>query len=70
LSRPSDDLELRLLDEIAVRRLSGDGLLRYSQRGATQLEQAKREALRRLQRRLLKGELEDNANDQLERIKK
>jgi hypothetical protein len=58
LSRPSGDLELVLLDDVAVRRLTGDGLLRYSQRGNTQLEQARTEALRRLERRVSKSKLD------------
>jgi hypothetical protein len=58
LSRPGDDLELQLLGDVAVRRLTGDGLVRYSQRGPAQLEQARNEALRRIERRVLKAKLE------------
>jgi hypothetical protein len=58
LSPSCDDPELALLDDTALRRLTGDGLVRYGQRGTTQLEQAKSEALRRLDRRVLKAKLE------------
>jgi Mn-dependent DtxR family transcriptional regulator len=58
LSPPSDDLELQLLPAVAVRRLTGDGLVRYSQRSSAHLEQAGIEALRRLERRVLKAQLE------------
>ena len=60
MSRPGDDadLEQSILDDLAVRRLAGDGLVRYSRRGPTQLDQAKMEALRRLERRVRKAELD------------
>ena len=53
-----DDPELRILPEPGVRRLTGDGVVRYSRRGPEQLEQAKKEALRRLERKVEKAKLE------------
>jgi hypothetical protein len=60
LSLRSDDVDLEqtILDELGVRRLTGDGLVRYGQRGHVQLEQARTEALRRLQRRVLRAKLD------------
>jgi hypothetical protein len=61
LSPSSDDPELAVLEDPALRRLASEGLVRYSRRGERQLEQAKTEALRRLARRVLKAGLERNA---------
>jgi hypothetical protein len=58
LSPSSDDSELAVLEEPALRRLASEGLIRYSKRGEKQLEQAKQEALRRLERRVRKSQLD------------
>jgi hypothetical protein len=50
--------EAELLDNDGLRRLSGEGLVRYSNRGELQLEQAKCEAFRRLTRRVFKSKLD------------
>ena len=66
LSPSSDDPELAVLDDVQLRRLTGDGLVRYSQRGRVQLEQARTEALRRLDRRVLKAKLDEKNRLHLE----
>jgi hypothetical protein len=48
-----------LLDDDGLRRLTAKGLVRYSNRGEQQLEQAKGEAFRRLTKRAFKGELDE-----------
>jgi hypothetical protein len=53
---PDEDAELR--DDSELRLLTGEGLVRYSNRGERQLEQAKGEAFRRLVRRQFKRKLD------------
>lgn len=55
----SPDEEPELRDDSELRLLSGEGLVRYSNRGERQLEQAKGEAFRRLVRRQFKKKLDE-----------
>ena len=55
---PDDEDENVLLEDPQLRQLSGEGLIRYSNRGAVQLAQTKDEAYRRLTRRVFKSKLD------------